>query len=295
MDKKPLRAVLLYSAGHLGSTIVFNLIHNSPEVEIVGVVRSKPIPVNKKGESQWGKKRRKQLGLHFAWLLAWQWIVQHIILAVTYIIPRWRDSALVPCRILAKRKGIPTFNCVNVNTDQVETFIRSIEPDLIISAYFSQIIDPRILALPKIGSVNIHPGYLPQYKGALSYFWVLRNGEREAGVTIHWMNEKLDDGEIIERKKFKVEPNWTQQQVMVETALIAGRLIQKMARKLLNGTPIKTISIRDEKSQYYSMPTEADFKHYFRKRGYFRIRDTLKIAMYGIKHRRKRKHRKIML
>ena len=120
----------------------------------------------------------------------------------------------------------------------------------------------------------------------------MKNGEREAGVTIHWMNEKLDDGEIIERKKFKIDSHWTQQQVMVETALIAGRLIQKLARKLLNGTPIKTVSIRDEKAAYYSMPTGEDFSNYFRKRGYFRIRDTIRIVMYGVKHRRLRKHRK---
>ncbi len=289
-EKKHLRAVLLYQSGHLGSTIVFNLIHNSPEVEIVGVIAANPVPVNKKGQSQLRKYIRK-IGLHFAWLLVLQVIVQRFILTLAMVVPAWRDSALLPCRVIAKRKGIPTLNSHSVNSERAETFIRSLEPDLIISAYFSQIIEPKILSLPKIGSVNIHPGWLPKYKGALSYFWALRNDEPYAGVTIHWMNEKLDDGEIIERKKFKIDPKATQQQVMVETALIGGRLIQKLARKLLKGQPVKTVSIRDEETRYYSMPTEEDFKHYFKKRGYFRIRDTVRVVAYGIKHRRRRKVR----
>lgn len=287
---KPLRTVLLYSSGHLGSTIVFNILNTAPEIEIVGVMRAKPIPVNKKGKSQFWKYIWR-LGIHFAWLLMWQLIVQRFVLTVTRYLPFWRDSALIPCRVLAKRKGIPTFRCNNVNSAQSEEFIRSLNPDLVISAYFSQIIDKNILSIPKVGSINIHPGWLPSYRGSLSYFWALKNDEKKAGVTIHWMDEGLDTGSIIDRKKFAIDPDATQQQLLVETALIGARLVQKAARKILRGAAICPIDVSAEPHNYYSMPTDEDFALYFKKRHYFRIRDLLRVTRHGVSKRRYRKMR----
>ena len=287
-----LRAVLLYSAGHLGSTIVFNILETAPEIEIVGVMRAGSIPVNKKGKSQFFRYIRK-IGPHLAWLLAWQVIVQRFILTVTRYLPLWRDSALIPCRILARRKGILTFKCKNVNSAESQKFIESLAPDLIISAYFSQIVEPNILQIPKIGSINIHPGWLPSYRGALSYFWALKNNESKAGVTIHWMDEGLDTGAIIERKKFAIAPGATQQEVLVETALIAGRLIQRTARRILRGKPICPVDVSAEPHKYYTMPTHQQFREYYKGHGYFRIGDILRVAQHGIKKRRMRKLRQI--
>ncbi len=288
---KSLRTVLLYSSGHLGSTIVFNILNTAPEIEIVGVMRADPIPVNKKGKSQFFRYIFK-IGYHLAWLLMWQLLVQRFILTVTRLFPIWRDSALIPCRVLAKRKGIPTFKCKNVNSPESQKFLEELKPDLIISAYFSQIVAPNILKIPKIGSINIHPGWLPTYRGAVSYFWALKNNEAKAGVTIHWMDEGLDTGAIIERKKFAIEPGATQQQILVETALIAGRLIQRTARKILRGKPICPIDVSAEPHNYYTMPTEKEFREYFRGHGYFRIRDILRVSRHGIKKRRYRKLRR---
>ena len=91
---------------------------------------------------------------------------------------------------------------------------------------------------PKIGVINIHPGWLPSYRGSLSYFWALKNGEDKAGVSIHWMDEGLDTGAIIDRKKFRIDKNATQQQVLVETALIAGRMLQRSARKFCGASQL---------------------------------------------------------
>jgi methionyl-tRNA formyltransferase len=107
------------------------------------------------------------------------------------------------------------------------------------------------------------------------------------------MDEGLDTGGIIERKQFRIEPKATQQQVLVETAMIGSRLIQKAARKLLRGEKIIPIDVSGEKENYYAMPTQQDFKHYFRKNGYFRIRDLLRIISNGVKKRRLRKKRRL--
>jgi folate-dependent phosphoribosylglycinamide formyltransferase PurN len=289
---KPIKAILLYSAGHLGSTIVYNLLHNAPEVEIVGVMRAKPIPKLRKGQSALGKYL-DVIGLHFAFTLFLQWCVQKLVMMVVSFLPS--ESRLVPCRILAKRKGLPTFDCHNINTPEAAEFIKQHKPDVIISAYFSQLIEPEILNLPTHGVWNVHPGYLPKYRGALSYFWVLKNNEQKAGVTIHKMDAGIDTGGILDRKEFKIAKGATQQQVLIETALIGGRLIQKLVRKLVRGEVLKPIDVSGEVEHYYPMPTEADFNEYLKHRDYFRLSDMFKVVMAGIKHRRLRKAKSFSL
>ena len=289
---KPLRTVLLYSDGHLGSTIVFNILDTAPEFDIVGVMCAKPIPLTKKGKSQFFRYIHK-VGFRFAWVLMWQYLAQKIVISITAFIPLWRDSALLPSKTLARRRGIPTIKCHDINSELGKNFLSKLAPDLIISSYFSQIIDTPILKIPKIGVINIHPGWLPSYRGSLSYFWALKNGEQKAGVSIHWMDEGLDTGAIIDRKKFRIEAGSTQQQVLIETALIAGRMLQRSARKILRGITIKPIDISAEQANYYSMPTDIDFANYYKQRNYFRLGDLFRITRYGVKKRRMRKERKI--
>lgn len=287
---RKIRAILLYSGGHLGSTIVFNLLNTAPEIDIVGVMRARPIPKLKKGKSALGKYLHK-IGYQFALTLYFQWVVQKIIMLVLRTLPFFAHSSLIPCAVLAKQNKIEIFNCENINTPEAMEFIKKHQPDIIISAYFSQIIEAEILNLPKHGVWNIHPGYLPKYRGALSYFWVLKNNEKKAGVTIHRMDEGIDTGGILERKEFKIAEGSTQQQVLAETALIGGRLVQKLVRKLIKYGSLKPIDVSHEEEKYYPMPEENDFFHYKKNRAYYRVTDLLKIMLAGIKNRRLRKHK----
>ena len=145
---KPLRAVLLYSDGHLGSTIVFNILDTATEFDIVGVMCAKAIPLTKKGKSQFFRYIHK-VGLHYAWVLMWQHLMQKLIISITALLPIWRDSALLPSKTLARRRGVPTIKCHDVNSELGKNFISKLAPDLIISCYFSQIIDTPILKIPK--------------------------------------------------------------------------------------------------------------------------------------------------
>jgi len=288
-QRSKIKAILLYSGGHLGSTIVFNLLNTAPEVEIVAAMRAKPIPKLKKGKSALGKYLSK-IGYQFALTLYFQWLVQKAIMLGLRIFPFFAHSSLIPCSIIAKRNNIEIFNCENINTPEAAEFVKKHQPDIIISAYFSQIIEKEVLDLPPQGVWNIHPGYLPKYRGALSYFWVLRNNEKKAGVTIHRMDEGIDTGGILARREFRIQEGSTQQQVLAETALIGGRLVQKLVRKLLKHGSLKSIDVSNEEEKYYAMPEENDFIHYKKNRAYYRVTDVIKIALAGIKNRRMRKH-----
>jgi methionyl-tRNA formyltransferase len=68
------------------------------------------------------------------------------------------------------------------------------------------ILKEAIFSLPRLGSINIHCGKVPEYRGAPPAFWELYNGEREAGVTIHRVNARVDEGPVLAQELFPLDP-----------------------------------------------------------------------------------------
>lgn len=83
--------------------------------------------------------------------------------------------------------------------------IKNINPDLIITASFGQIIDKDILDIPKYGSINVHPSLLPKYRGASPIQSTILNGDKEAGVSIYKMDEKMDHGPIFLQQRINCD------------------------------------------------------------------------------------------
>jgi methionyl-tRNA formyltransferase len=275
---KPLRAVVLYSSGHAGSAIVLNILDQSPDIDVVGIVRA-PVLKNKGLADE-----MRRLGWRFSWLVLWQRIIQTLFYGVTILFRPWLwKKTLLPGWYLARQRGIPVRGCRNVNHPKVEAFIRDRQPDIIISAFFNRILKPNIISIPEHGVLNIHPGWLPAYKGVMNYFWVLKNDEASAGVTLHWINEGIDTGDIISRRRFAVPHDATQHQVLVKAAVIGGWLARLAARKLSRGQTLPVIGQEGLESTYYGMPDGQAFDHYYSKRRFFRIRDIVGVALRGIR------------
>jgi folate-dependent phosphoribosylglycinamide formyltransferase PurN len=280
---RPLRAVVLYSAGHAGSAIVLNIMDEAPDIEIVGILRAPPLKTKSLKEDM------RRMGWRFSWLLLWQRVVQMVIFALAILLRPWLwRKALLPGWYLARQKQIPVKSCRNINHPNIENFIRAQQPDIIISAFFNRILKPNIIGIPRLGVLNIHPGWLPDYKGVMNYFWVLKNNDATAGVTLHWINEGIDTGDIISRRRFTIHPDTTQHQVLVKAATIGGRMAVSAARKLARGEPLPALDQTQmaHPHSYFGMPAEQDFDAYFAKRRFFRIRDVLAAAVRRIWRKR---------
>lgn len=278
-----LRVVVLYSAGHAGSAIVLNLLEEAPDLDIVGIVRAPPL------KNKALKEEMRRIGWRFSWLLFWQRAVQALIYAVAILLRPWLwKRALLPGWYLARTKNIPSLTCKNANGPAAEEFIKAHQPDIVISAFFNRILKKNIIGIPRLGVLNIHPGWLPDYKGAMNYFWVLKNNDTTAGVTLHWINEGIDTGDIIARRRFVVRHDTTQHQVLVKAATIGGRMAASAARQLARGEELPVLAQEDtgHDRTYYSMPAEEDFNAYFKTRRFFRIRDVTLAAFRRIWRRR---------
>jgi UDP-4-amino-4-deoxy-L-arabinose formyltransferase/UDP-glucuronic acid dehydrogenase (UDP-4-keto-hexauronic acid decarboxylating) len=100
----------------------------------------------------------------------------------------------------AIEKGITVHTTEEVNSPDWITKIAAINPDVIFSFYYRKMICPEILELPRVGAFNLHGSYLPHYRGRCPVNWVIINGEKQTGVTLHYMIDKPDAGDIVGQK-----------------------------------------------------------------------------------------------
>lgn len=112
-------------------------------------------------------------------------------------------------RGLCARAGIPYAAPRALNKGAFMRRIRECAPDLIVSVAANQIFRKELLELPRLGCINLHAGLLPRYRGINPTFWVLANGETETGVTVHFMDSRLDNGDIIVQNKIPILPDDT--------------------------------------------------------------------------------------
>ena len=95
-----------------------------------------------------------------------------------------------------------------VNEVNIQSFYKLLKddvPDIIILACFDKIVSEELCRIPKYGTFNVHLGKLPEYKGGLSAFWVLRFQDKIAGASIHKVTPEIDSGSLIAEKHFYID------------------------------------------------------------------------------------------
>lgn len=125
----------------------------------------------------------------------------------------------------AKEHAIPVYTPENVNTDEWIERIAGLTPDVIFSFYYRQLICQRILDIPPGGAFNLHGSLLPAYRGRVPVNWALIHGEKETGVTLHYMVKRADAGDIVGQRAVGID--------FQDTALTLYEKLCKAASNLL--------------------------------------------------------------
>ncbi len=105
----------------------------------------------------------------------------------------------------ALQRGIPCYTTDNINDEKWVDRISSWKPDVLFSFYYRKMIGKNILAIPRLGALNLHGSLLPAYRGRCPVNWVLVKGEEKTGVTLHFMVEKPDAGDIVGQKDVLID------------------------------------------------------------------------------------------
>jgi len=154
----------------------------------------------------------------------------------------------------------------NVNSAEFVESTRKFKPDLIISVRFGQIFKQEIIDIPKFGTINLHSGILPKYRGILASFWSILNGERNIGTTLHYINDaKIDEGEIINFSQLKIDFNSSLIVNIHSLYKDGSTLLLETIEKIRNQKKIQTIKQSDfEKANYFSYPQEKEIEEFLK-------------------------------
>jgi methionyl-tRNA formyltransferase len=113
--------------------------------------------------------------------------------------------------------------------------VRQINPDLIFVNSYSMLLHSEILSIPRFGAVNVHAALLPQFRGPNPYQWAILNEETESGVTMHYMDEHFDTGDIIAQRRVPIYFNDTWHDIHERIYLITDKMFEEEIPKLLAG------------------------------------------------------------
>lgn len=171
----------------------------------------------------------------------------------------------------AARKQIKTLIVEDVNSKHFVNLLKRKKVNLIVSVLFNQILKAEIIRSSSKGVINIHPAFLPKYRGTGPIFWSLVNKEKYVGISVHMIDEGIDTGGIIQRTKIKVLPKDTEDTLYWKAVKKGAPMLIKAIRNIEKGK-IKTIP--NKKGEIYFLPKKSAVKKYLRQRKqFFRLSD----------------------
>ncbi len=152
---------------------------------------------------------------------------------------RKQEIVFSPVKQLALKNNIKVFQPIKIRTEYDN--ILKLKPDIIITCAYGQIIPLEILNYPKYGCINVHASLLPKLRGGAPIHKAIINGYKETGITIMYMDEKMDSGDIISQEKIKILDSYNTGILHDKLALIGKNLLLKTLPDIINGTinPIK--------------------------------------------------------
>lgn len=123
--------------------------------------------------------------------------------------PPDRGAKLDPLKEAAQAAGIPIFQPARMKDPEAYDQMMSLNPDLAVLAFVTDIVPGKVLSLPKVGSICYHPSILPKYRGASAINWAVINGETKSGLTIFWVDAGIDTGDMLLQKEVEIGPEET--------------------------------------------------------------------------------------
>jgi folate-dependent phosphoribosylglycinamide formyltransferase PurN len=162
-----------------------------------------------------------------------------------------------------RSRGIDAEYLTEIRSAATRERMAAHQPDVFLFCPFDKIAGPKFLSIPRLGTYNTHLGKLPEHRGGLGAFWVLRFGEPDAGAAFHRAILEVDAGEIIAEVRFPVTTR-SMEQLMLDTVRAAGPMVVDGLEKLESGH-YSPIDIRGRPVGYHILPSREDFRAFYRR------------------------------
>lgn len=159
---------------------------------------------------------------------------------------RKKTVLMPPVKEEARKYGIEVFQPKKIKEEMDK--ILSTECDIIITCAYGQILPKEILNYPRLKCVNVHASLLPKYRGGAPIHWCLINGEEKSGVTIMYMDEHMDTGNMISKEECVINDTDNVGTLYEKLSLIGRDLLYKTLPSIIDGTNESIKQDNDEAS-----------------------------------------------
>ncbi|WP_147802368.1 methionyl-tRNA formyltransferase [Alkalicoccus halolimnae] len=161
----------------------------------------------------------------------------HVSLAVTQPDrPKGRKKTLTPppVKAAAEKHNLPVFQPEKIKNDYLPVI--EARPDLIVTAAFGQILPDEVLELPEYGAINVHASLLPKYRGGAPIHQAVIDGEPETGITIMYMVQKLDAGDMLMKRALPITEKDTTGTMHDKLSLLGAQMIKEILPLIKEGS-----------------------------------------------------------
>lgn len=251
-----MRVVILCSDDIFAGMLMYPLIQRG-EHEVLAILQQRDVMMPGKTPWQMFKRVTDQSGWHYALYQAIQTKVYELILQLNGRLPK-------PSQLAAKHHI--TYRVFDrIHSDSTLSYLSTLQPDVILSLRFSQIIKKPLLAIPKYGILNFHASMLPKYRGLGSVFQAIAHGDKEIGYTLHFVDEDIDTGNILLQYRLAHQTHKSVSYHYVQLHLHGGLLICDALQYL--ESPHQAKSIDSEQGSYFSWPKKQAVQTYIKRGG----------------------------
>jgi folate-dependent phosphoribosylglycinamide formyltransferase PurN len=174
---------------------------------------------------------------------------------------RYRMAGLT-MRRECKRRGIRIITTNDINAPDTIAALKAMSPDLLVSLYTMHIYRAEVLAVPRFGTIGVHPSIFPNYRGLETFFWAMANNEKTIGMSVFEVARKVDAGRVLREETMPIRPEQPMNEVYRMVTECGGRLLVAAIRDIDKGEA--TFRTPEGAGTYYPMPTREAVRRFLR-------------------------------
>jgi methionyl-tRNA formyltransferase len=163
-----------------------------------------------------------------------------------------------PVKTFALSHGIAVHQPAKIKTnEEVRSSFQNLSPDACVVAAYGKILPPWLLAIPRLGCINVHASLLPKYRGAAPINWAIANGERQTGVTIMRMDAGMDTGPMLAKRAIPIGAEETAPELSARLARLGADLLSDTLLRIQRGE-VEPVAQDDAEATYAPMLKRED-------------------------------------
>lgn len=170
---------------------------------------------------------------------------------------RKQEIKFSPVKEVAIKYDIPVFQPEKIRSNYAD--ILALEPDIIVTCAYGQIIPKAILDYPKYGCINVHASLLPKLRGGAPIHHAIMDGYHKTGITIMYMDEAMDSGDIISQRETEITDYDTMERLHDRLSVMGKELLLDTLPSIIDGTAKRVAQKDDEVTYAYNIKREEEY------------------------------------